>query len=57
MPRFLVPVRPGRNLAIIIEVAARNLRARQMGVHSAREFNEQLLQWIKAGTADGGKPR
>lgn len=57
VPRFLVPVRPGRNLAIIIEVAARNLRARQMGVHSAREFNEQLLQWIKAGTADGGKPR
>ncbi|HNW92778.1 MAG TPA: HPr(Ser) kinase/phosphatase [bacterium] len=49
LPRFLVPVRPGRNLAIIIEVAARNLRARQMGVHSAREFNEQLLQWIKAG--------
>ena len=54
IPRLLVPVRPGRNLAIIIEVAARNLRARQMGVHSAREFNEQLLQWIKAGGTESG---
>ncbi len=54
VPKFLVPVRPGRNLAIIIEVASRNLRARQMGVHSAREFNEQLLQWIKSGSATGG---
>jgi len=51
LSRLKVPVRPGRNLSIIIEVAARNQRSRQMGYHSAREFNDQLLTWIKDGKA------
>ena len=36
--RLMMPVRPGRNLAIIIEVAARNLSLKRMGYHPAREF-------------------
>ena len=38
-----VPVRPGRNLAIIIEVAAMNQRLKRMGYHAARELSEKLM--------------
>jgi len=39
----VIPVRPGRNLAAIIEVAARNFLLKGMGYHSARDFQERLL--------------
>jgi HPr kinase/phosphorylase len=39
-----VPVRPGRNLTSIIEVAARNFVLKGMGYHPAREFQEKLLE-------------
>ena len=42
--RQMMPVRPGRNLAIIIEVAARNLRLRRMGYHAAKELEERLFR-------------
>ncbi len=38
-----IPVRPGRNLTAIIEVAARNYVLKGMGCHPAREFHEKLL--------------
>ncbi len=38
-----IPVRPGRNLTSIIEVAARNFVLKGMGYHPAREFHEKLL--------------
>jgi len=41
LPSLLVPVSPGRNLATIVEVAARNHLLKQLGVHSAREFIER----------------
>lgn len=40
---LVVPVRPGRNLAIIIEVAAMNQRLKRMGYHAARELSEKLM--------------
>jgi len=39
-----VPVSPGRNIAVILEVAARNLLLKKQGYHSARELNRRLLQ-------------
>ena len=39
-----VPVRPGRNLAIIIEVAARNLSLKRMGYHAARELAQGIWE-------------
>jgi HPr kinase/phosphorylase len=42
VPSILVPVQPGRNLAIIIEVGAMNQRLKNMGVHAAAEFNRRL---------------
>jgi HPr kinase/phosphorylase len=43
LPYIVIPVRPGRNLSSIIEVAARNFLLKGMGYHSAREFQEKLL--------------
>lgn len=43
LPHLVIPVRPGRNLGAIIEVAARNYLLKGMGYHSARDFQERLL--------------
>ena len=42
VPVMTIPVKPGRNLAIIIEVAAMNNRQKKYGINSAREFVEQI---------------
>ncbi|MFT8872299.1 MAG: HPr(Ser) kinase/phosphatase [Sporolactobacillus sp.] len=42
IPRLVLPVRPGRNLAVIIEVAAMNFRLKNMGYHAAQQFSERL---------------
>ncbi len=46
VPLIQLPVRPGRNLSAIIEVAARNHLLKAGGHHSAREFQEKLGQEI-----------
>lgn len=47
IPHLSLPVRPGRNLSSIIEVAARNHLLKGMGFHSARDFQERLLARIE----------
>ena len=42
IPALTVPVKPGRNLAIIIEVAAMNNRHKKMGYNAALEFTKQI---------------
>ena len=42
VPLNTIPVTPGRNLAVILEVAAMNNRQRKMGFNAALEFTEQL---------------
>lgn len=42
VPVTTVPVKPGRNLAVIIEVAAMNNRHKKMGYNSALEFTKQI---------------
>ena len=37
-----IPIKPGRNLAIIIEVAAMNNRQKKMGYNAAQELLEKL---------------
>jgi HPr kinase/phosphorylase len=49
VPLSVVPVRPGRNMATIIEVAARNQLLKHQGHHSAREFAERLNRAIADG--------
>lgn len=42
VPATVVPVKPGRNLAVIIEVAAMNNRQKKMGYNAARELMKSL---------------
>lgn len=42
VPSVTIPVKPGRNLAVIIEVAAMNNRHKRMGYNAAKAFNEQI---------------
>ena len=42
-----VPVRPGRNVAMIIEVAARNFRQKVLGYNAAYELNERIKRHIE----------
>ena len=42
VPTLTIPVKPGRNLAVIIEVAAMNNRNKKMGYNAALEFSKQV---------------
>ena len=42
MPSLTIPVKPGRNLAVILEVAAMNNRQKKMGYNAARELLNRL---------------
>ncbi|MGN7399601.1 HPr(Ser) kinase/phosphatase [Cytobacillus praedii] len=47
LPKLTIPVRPGRNLAVIIEVAAMNFRLKRMGVNAAEQFSNRLADVIE----------
>jgi len=49
LPHVTIPVQPGRNISIIIEAAAMDLKARKMGHHAAKEFNEMLIKEMQTG--------
>ncbi|ABR50203.1 HPr kinase [Alkaliphilus metalliredigens QYMF] len=42
-----IPIKPARNIALIIEVAARNHRQKKMGYHAAQEFNDRLMKSLE----------
>ena len=42
VPMNTIPITPGRNLAVILEVAAMNNRQRKLGYHPAQEFPDQI---------------
>ena len=46
LPKITLPVRPGRNLAIVIEVAASNHRLKKMGYNGAQELQDRLAAKI-----------
>ncbi len=46
IPMIRVPIRPGRNIASILEVAARNQLLKIQGKHSAREFQDRINRAI-----------
>lgn len=43
LPSVTIPVKPGRNLAIILEIAAMNNRQKKMGYNTAEEFNKKIM--------------
>lgn len=46
IPLLTIPVRPGRNIAVIIEVAAMNYRLKVMGYNAAQQFTNKLTSAI-----------
>lgn len=48
IPKVTMPVRPGRNLAMIVEVAARNTRMKQFGHNAAEELDNKLREEIES---------
>ena len=44
--KLTIPVQPGRNVSVIIEVAAMNYRLKKMGVNAAEEFSRRLEEVI-----------
>jgi HPr kinase/phosphorylase len=46
IPSLTVPVKPGRNLAIIVEVAAMNHRQKSLGNNAAQEFTARINEFF-----------
>ena len=57
LPQLVLPVRPGRNLAIIMEVAARNYSLKTMGYSAAKELDRRLTEMVTSGkgSQEGGR--
>ncbi|MCP4199492.1 MAG: HPr(Ser) kinase/phosphatase [Proteobacteria bacterium] len=51
LPKVLIPVRPGRSLTAIVEVAARNQLLKSMGHHSAMEFQNRVQEGLNLATS------
>lgn len=50
IPSLTVPIKPGRNLAVILEIAAMNNRQKRMGYNTAKEFNDKLMRQMELET-------
>ncbi len=49
IPRIPIPIRSGRSLAVLIEVATRNQLLKQRGIHSGEDFVQSLQNRIEQG--------
>lgn len=47
IPSLLIPVKPGRNLAVIVEIAAMNNRQKRNGYNAAEELNKRLMSGME----------
>jgi HPr kinase/phosphorylase len=47
VPAMTIPVCPGRNLSVVLEIAAMNSRQKRMGYNTAEEFNKRLEEMYK----------
>ncbi|CEH30542.1 HPr kinase/phosphorylase (HPrK/P) (HPr(Ser) kinase/phosphorylase) [Aneurinibacillus migulanus] len=52
VPQITIPVRPGRNLAVIVEVASMNFRLKRMGYNAAVVFSKKLTDTIEDAVED-----
>jgi len=46
IPFYVLPVKPGRDIVLLLETIALNHRLKQMGIHSAREFTTKLREQL-----------
>ncbi len=52
VPSILLPIRPGRNLAVVLEVAARNLRLKQQGFNAAKELEKRMMERMQQSSEE-----
>ena len=52
VPWLLMPIRPGRNLAVVLEVAARNLRLKQQGYSAAKDLEQRFNERMARGFSE-----
>lgn len=52
VPSLLLPIHPGRNLAVVLEVAARNFRLKQMGYNAAEELTRRHMERAQRAMQD-----
>ncbi|WP_018659349.1 HPr(Ser) kinase/phosphatase [Allofustis seminis] len=52
LPKLSIPVKVGRNVSIIVEMAAMNLRAKQMGYDATIDFEKKLAHLIEKNKKD-----
>jgi HPr kinase/phosphorylase len=57
IPEYVLPVEPGRNLSILVEVAAMNQRLKNTGFNPARTLDEQLVQRMQEMTRAQAEPK
>ena len=51
VPHLIIPVRPGRNIPILVETAALIQRLNRMGAHPAKAFNRRLIETMQSEQA------
>ena len=56
VPSITIPVKPGRNLAVILEVAAMNNRHKRMGYNAAQAFTDQSNKHFEEAMARQEEP-
>ncbi len=52
VPKIIIPVREGRSMAVIIESAVTNFTLSEMGMDSAKEFEQRVLDYIEQNKAN-----
>ncbi|MGB4006473.1 MAG: HPr(Ser) kinase/phosphatase, partial [Halanaerobiales bacterium] len=48
IPQVIIPVKPGRNLAMVLEIAAMNYRMNLMGYNAARDFSRKVTELLRS---------
>lgn len=51
VPCVVIPVKPGRNIPVLIETAAMNERLKKLGYFSAKEFTQNVSKWLESESA------
>jgi HPr kinase/phosphorylase len=47
LPCYNIPVKPGRNIGTIVEVAVLNQKLKEAGIHMAKEFDVNLIKAMR----------
>lgn len=57
VPYVTLPVKPGRSVATLVEVAALNQKLKNMGIHTARLMEQKIAEEIKRSEGNGDQDR